>query len=587
MTLSSPEPTSSPLVIIDLQPPVAVVRLNRPEVLNALSPEMLSTLSQTLASLDDDGEIRVIVLAGNGRAFCAGADIQAMASASPVDILSRDTLKSWLRIRSLNKPLIAAVHGVAYGGGCELALTCDLIVAAENARFAQPEIKLGIMPGAGGTQRLSKAIGPYRAMEMVLTGEPLSAQEAFAHGLVNRLVPPERCLEEALELARDDRLPTACRSAPGAPGPAPRRRDHIEGWHADRAAQLPAPVRHAGSKRGDGGFPGAQGPAVRREVRACKEWNEQLMTIQFITPFSVRIGVLGAGTMGSGIALTILLADMPVTLYDVSAEMLEKAKGYIESHLERKGKSDNIAYLNLTSHLDDLSSAMVLIEAAPEDLALKQEIFAALDRICPPSAILATNTSTLPVTAIAAATEQPQRVAGMHFFNPAPVMPLVEVIQGVQTHPDTIQSLVALASKLGKTSVVARDTPGFIVNRVARPFYGEALRILGEGVTTYDKIDQIVRLGGGFRMGPFELMDLIGIDVNLAAMQSMYQQTHGEPRYKPHLIQDQMVQQKALGRKSGRGFYDYSVERQPEEVQLAPVDPIAWGRPAAFRLHGA
>ena len=172
----------------------------------------------------------------------------------------------------------------------------------------------------------------------------------------------------------------------------------------------------------------------------------------------------------------------------------------------------------------------------------------------------------------------------MHFFNPAAVMPLVEVVQGVQTHPDTIQSLVALAGKLGKTPVVARDTPGFIVNRVARPFYGEALRILGEGVATHDKIDQIMRQGGGFRMGPFELMDLIGIDVNLAAMQSMYQQTHGEPRYKPHLIQDQMVQQKALGRKTGRGFYDYSIDRQPEEVQPTPVDQI---RGAVLLLSGS
>ena len=266
MTSSTPEPSTPPLVLVDRQPPVAVVRLNRPEVLNALSPEMLSTLSRDLASLDEDGEIRSIVITGSGRAFCAGADIQAMASATPVDILRRDTLRSWMRIRSLNKPLIAAVHGVAYGGGCELALTCDLIVAAENARFAQPEIKLGIMPGAGGTQRLSKAIGPYRAMEMVLTGEPLSAQEAFAHGLVNRIVPPERCLDEALELARAiaARPPVAVRLARqavrlGVETTLPR-------GHAARAAQLPAPVRHAGSKRGDGGFPGAQGTAVRREI---------------------------------------------------------------------------------------------------------------------------------------------------------------------------------------------------------------------------------------------------------------------------------------------------------------------------------
>lgn len=202
MTSSTTESSTQPLVIIDRRLPVAVVWLNRPEVLNALSPELLWSLSQALAELDDDGEVRVTIITGSGRAFCAGADIQVMASASPMDILRRNTLESWIRIRRVNKPLIAAVNGIAYGGGCELALICDLIVAAENARFAQPEIKLGIMPGAGGTQRLSKAIGPYRAMEMILTGEPLNAQEAFTNGLVNRIVPPERCLDEALELAR-------------------------------------------------------------------------------------------------------------------------------------------------------------------------------------------------------------------------------------------------------------------------------------------------------------------------------------------------------------------------------------------------
>jgi len=298
------------------------------------------------------------------------------------------------------------------------------------------------------------------------------------------------------------------------------------------------------------------------------------MSLQFVTPYSVRIGVLGAGTMGSGIALSVLLADMPVILYDVSEDILAKARVYVESHLERKGKGANRDYLQITGNLEDMKNGDVLIEAVPENLLLKQELLASLEKTCRPSAIFATNTSTLPVTAIAAAVNTPERVAGMHFFNPAPVMPLVEIIQGAQTHVNTVQSLVALTNKLGKTPVVARDTPGFIVNRVARPFYGEALRMLGEGVTTHEKIDQIVRMGGEFRMGPFELMDLIGIDINLAAMQSMYDQTHGEPRYKPHLIQDQMVQQKALGRKTGRGFYEYPGEKKLKEAKPASVEHI-------------
>lgn len=192
----------SKLVIVEQDGAVSVVTLNRPEAMNALSPEMLGVLCETLEMQDRDPQVRVIIITGSRRVFAAGADIQAMSKASPVDILTTGTLSYWQRIRRINKPLIAAVSGYAYGGGCELAMQCDLIVASETARFAQPEIKLGIMPGAGGTQRLAKAIGPYRAMELILTGEPISAQEAFAAGLVNRVVPAERYLDEARELAR-------------------------------------------------------------------------------------------------------------------------------------------------------------------------------------------------------------------------------------------------------------------------------------------------------------------------------------------------------------------------------------------------
>ncbi len=205
----------SELVLVQRMESVALATLNRPEALNALSPQMLAALSEALELLDGEAQIRVIVLTGGQRAFAAGADIRELASARPMDIVKMNTLANWQRIRQVNKPLIAAVSGYAYGGGCELALACDLIVAAENALFALPEVKLGVMPGAGGTQRLAKAIGPYRAMEMILTGEPISAQEAYRFGLVNRVTPVERYLDEAMELARKiaERPPIAVRFA--------------------------------------------------------------------------------------------------------------------------------------------------------------------------------------------------------------------------------------------------------------------------------------------------------------------------------------------------------------------------------------
>jgi len=206
---------SNQLVILDTEEAVGIITLNRPDKLNALSPEMLAAICDALEGLDASPEIRVIVITGSPRVFAAGADIQAMAQASAADIEAVNTRSYWLRMRQINKPIIAAVSGYAFGGGCELAMQCDLIIASETARFAQPEIKLGIIPGAGGTQRLAKAIGPYKAMEMLLTGEPVSAQAAFDAGLVNRVVPVERYFDEAKELARTIavRPPVAVRMA--------------------------------------------------------------------------------------------------------------------------------------------------------------------------------------------------------------------------------------------------------------------------------------------------------------------------------------------------------------------------------------
>lgn len=299
-------------------------------------------------------------------------------------------------------------------------------------------------------------------------------------------------------------------------------------------------------------------------------------------PLPNRIGVIGAGTMGSGIALTALYADFHVTLYDISPDMLAQAQEYVEKFLLRKKRAINIQYLTLSGELEDLGGCSVVIEAAPEKLSLKEELFTRLDQICPAPAILATNTSTLSVTTIAAATETPERVAGMHFFNPAPVLPLVEVIRGARSAPETIDALVRLAEKLGKTPVVAGDTPGFIVNRVARPFYGEALRLLGENAASHEQIDHLVRDGAGFRMGPFELMDLIGIDVNYAATQSVYEQTFNEPRYRPHIIQARMVGQKALGRKSGRGYYEYTKDSRGEYKPASPSEAESVGSTVAI-----
>lgn len=278
------------------------------------------------------------------------------------------------------------------------------------------------------------------------------------------------------------------------------------------------------------------------------------------------IGVVGAGTMGSGIALTALYAGAEVYLQDTIPDTLEQAGKYIQKFLEKKGQAERLANLHLVERLDALAPVDIVIEAAPERLDIKQEIFRQLDGVCTPETIFASNTSTLSVTAVAAATAHPGRVAGMHFFNPAPLLPLVEVVRAAQSTPEVVAALVALAEALGKTAVVTGDTPGFIVNRVARPFYGEALRLVGEGAATIEQVDALAEQGAGFRMGPFRLMDLIGIDINAGAMRSMYEQTFGEPRYRPHWLQVQKLASGDLGRKTGKGFYAYDAEAAPQDL---------------------
>ncbi len=278
------------------------------------------------------------------------------------------------------------------------------------------------------------------------------------------------------------------------------------------------------------------------------------------------VGIIGAGTMGGGIAQAAALSGFEVVLHDVSAAALNACMERIKGDLRRsmqKGKvtaseaTDALTHIRPRGAFNDLGAADIVIEAAVEDLAVKREIFHALDRIVGPRAVLATNTSSLSITSIGSLTKTPESVVGMHFFNPPVQMKLVEIVRGSRTSEETVRTVHEAALAMGKTPVFCQDTPGFIVNRIARPFYGEALRVLGEGTASAEQIDRIARISGGFRMGPFELMDLIGIDINFAVTQSVYEQSFHEPRFRPHPIQRRMVEAGTLGRKTGRGFYPY------------------------------
>jgi 3-hydroxybutyryl-CoA dehydrogenase len=294
-----------------------------------------------------------------------------------------------------------------------------------------------------------------------------------------------------------------------------------------------------------------------------------------------RLGVVGAGTMGAGIAQLGALAGVETHVHDPVADALaagiEKTRANLAKGAARGRWSTDDAHaaagrLHTAAALDGLAGCDFVIEAAPERLDLKRELFMGLSAICGPEAVLATNTSSIPVTFLASAAAEPENVVGMHFFNPAPLMRLVEVIRGIDTSDAAIAAARALGEAMGKRVILAADGPGFLVNRCGRPFYTEALRLLQERVATHDQIDRICRLGGGFRMGPFELMDMVGIDVGFEVAKSFNELSFGEPRWKPSPIQERMARGGRHGRKSGRGYYDYSAgeHRAPDPDLLEP-----------------
>ncbi|MEX3855646.1 3-hydroxyacyl-CoA dehydrogenase NAD-binding domain-containing protein [Paraburkholderia sp. BR10923] len=560
---------------------VAVLTLNNPPV-NGLGLSTRAGIVEGLDRAQNDSAIKAIVLTGAGKAFSGGADITEFNTPKATQ---EPTLATVIKaVEGSAKPVVAAIHSVAMGGGLELALGAHYRVAAAGAQIALPEVKLGILPGAGGTQRLPRAIGLEASLNMIVSGAPVLSEKLADSGLFDQVVAnPAELSEAALAFARKV-------GAQAGPHPNVRERkiEHpnaagfiqfARNSVAAIAKNFPAPHKcidavEAGVKDGFD-----KGLAFERECFIAlvqtpeshalrhaffgERAASKIPDVPSDTPVREinQVAVIGAGTMGGGIAMNFLNAGIPVTLLETKQEALDRGLATIRKNYEatvQKGKlkpevmEQRLALLSPTLSYDDLKHADMIVEAVFEELGVKEQVFGRLDEVAKPGAILASNTSTLDVDKIAAFTKRPQDVVGMHFFSPANVMKLLEVVRGKETAKDVLATVMKLAKKIRKTAVVSGVCDGFIGNRMIEQYLRQALFMLEEGALPA-QVDKAIEKFG-FAMGPFRMSDLAGNDIGWAIRKRRYIE-HPDMHYSK--IADRLCEMGRFGQKTGGGWYDY------------------------------
>ena len=567
-------------VTVERRGALAILWVDNPPV-NALSHAVRVGLLDAIRMVEADGEVTGAVIACRGRTFIAGADVREFGQ-PPREPHLPDVIAA---IEACPKPIVAAIHGTALGGGLEVALGCHARVMASDAKAGLPEVTLGVIPGAGGTQRLPRLVGMAEAAAMVTTGRPVDAAKALAIGLVDRVADSggmDAPLAEASDLLAglDGAVPDGARLSTRPPVAASEAFEAIArkaAGSAPRMGHAPAVAVEA-LRAAEKPFP--EGMAIERALFLERRGSDEAGALRHIffaeraaakSPIEAearpveRVGVIGAGTMGTGIALALLGAGLPVTLVETSAEGLERGLARIGDTLDgmvAKGRmtaeaaAARRARVSGTLRMADLGNADLIVEAAFEDMEVKRAIFGELGDAAKPGASLATNTSYLDVDAIAAASGRPADVLGLHFFSPAHVMKLLEIVRGRDTADDALATGHALAKRLGKLPVVASNAHGFIGNRVFSAYRRQAEFMVEEGASPAE-VDAAMR-GFGMAMGPFEVADLAGLDI-AAAVRRMSPPGPGE-RGAP--LADALCAGGRLGRKTiettGGGWYDYA-----------------------------
>jgi 3-hydroxyacyl-CoA dehydrogenase len=568
---------------------VAIITINNPPV-NALSPGVPEGLAESIEKLEAEPALHAAVVIGSGTTFIAGADIKEFGKITSGKPRGEGHLGLLLKIENCHKPVVMAIHGTAFGGGLEIAMSGHYRVAVKSAKVGQPEVKLGLIPGAAGTQRLPRLAGVAKAVEMCTGGNPISAEQALASGIVDKLIDGDLltgAVAFAQEIAakpaaktreRTEKLGTQEHNAPIFAAARENTRKKQRGMIAPLAA---IDAIEAATK-----LPFEEGCKVEHEL-----FNECLFSPQSKALIHVffgerevakipdipkdtplipikTVGVVGAGTMGGGIAMVLANAGLPVLLKEVDQAALDRGMANIQKNYANSVKrgrftqqfvDERLRLIRPTLSFDGFANIDLVIEAVFEGMALKQEIFRQLDKICKSGAILASNTSTLNIDEIASCTLRPQFVLGTHFFSPANVMRLLEIVRGKATSKEVIATCMQLSRPLGKVGVLVGNCPGFVGNRMFHPYVRESVFLVEEGATVAEVDGALTDFG--MALGPLAVGDLAGLDVGWR-IRKEYRHLE-KPGVRQPFAGDRLCEMGRFGQKTGGGWYKYDENRQP------------------------
>lgn len=570
------KPTTSP-ISTRKHGDVLIVLSNNPPV-NALGHAVRQGLVAAIDQAEADDSVKAVVIACEGQTFFAGADVSEFGTPKAFEQPMLPQVVD--RIESCTKPVVAAIHGTALGGGLEVALACHYRVADPSAKLGTPEVKLGLLPGAGGTQRLPRVAGVRKALEMCATGNPIGAKDGFACGLVDRLIEGE-LIPHAVGYAEEVRdvrpLPKSSERQDKLNECNPETFETFLKENGRKFRGFDAPMKNVEAVKIACEKPYSEGVLEERRLFMELMSGTQAKAQQYfffaerkaakiegladdVRPRDIkRVGVIGAGTMGGGISMNFLSAGIPVTIVEMGQEALDRGTGLMRKNYEAtasKGRMTTeqvemaMGLLKPTLDFEALADCDLIVEAVYENMDVKKEVFGRLDKIAKPGAILASNTSYLNINEIAASISRPADVVGMHFFSPANIMKLLEVVRGDKTAPDVLLTAMQMGKKIRKVPVVAGVCHGFIGNRMLMPRQIEATKLLLEGATP-EQVDR-VHVEFGMPMGPFQMADLAGVDIGW----------HRDPN-RIENVRDALCAMDRWGQKKGAGFYDYDEKRRP------------------------